>query len=149
MSDQTDGTSSGAGEPQNAATETGMGDATPRPRSVVAEVNRPARVRELIAEYRAEHGLAEGEGGAPAPARAASGDGLDLVVRGARILGEGGFAPREIGVRGGSIVAVEPLGAGLTAREIVQLADDEVLIPGLVDAHVHVNEPGRTEWEGF
>jgi allantoinase len=31
----------------------------------------------------------------------------------------------------------------------VTLADDEVLLPGLVDSHVHVNEPGRTEWEGF
>jgi len=31
----------------------------------------------------------------------------------------------------------------------VTLADDEVLIPGLVDTHVHINEPGRTEWEGF
>jgi allantoinase len=31
----------------------------------------------------------------------------------------------------------------------IQLADDEVLLPGLVDTHVHVNEPGRTEWEGF
>jgi allantoinase len=29
------------------------------------------------------------------------------------------------------------------------LADDEVQLPGLVDTHVHVNEPGRTEWEGF
>src|SRR3984957_13122924 len=26
---------------------------------------------------------------------------------------------------------------------------DKVLLPGLVDSHVHVNEPGRTEWEGF
>ncbi len=26
---------------------------------------------------------------------------------------------------------------------------DLVLLPGLVDSHVHVNEPGRTEWEGF
>ena len=26
---------------------------------------------------------------------------------------------------------------------------DRVLLPGLVDSHVHVNEPGRTEWEGF
>jgi allantoinase len=32
---------------------------------------------------------------------------------------------------------------------VVELADDEVLLPGLVDTHVHVNEPGRTEWEGF
>ena len=29
------------------------------------------------------------------------------------------------------------------------LGDDEVLLPGLVDSHVHVNEPGRTDWEGF
>ena len=28
-------------------------------------------------------------------------------------------------------------------------AGDEVLLPGVVDNHVHVNEPGRTEWEGF
>jgi allantoinase len=34
------------------------------------------------------------------------------------------------------------------AREVI-LADDEVLLPGLIDTHVHVNEPGRTEWEGF
>ena len=32
---------------------------------------------------------------------------------------------------------------------MVVLAADEVLLPGLVDTHVHVNEPGRTEWEGF
>ena len=35
------------------------------------------------------------------------------------------------------------------ATEVIELADDETLIPGLVDTHVHVNEPGRTEWEGF
>jgi allantoinase len=29
------------------------------------------------------------------------------------------------------------------------LGDDEVLLPGLVDTHVHINEPGRTDWEGF
>jgi allantoinase len=33
--------------------------------------------------------------------------------------------------------------------DVVQLEDDCVLLPGLVDSHVHVNEPGRTEWEGF
>jgi dihydroorotase-like cyclic amidohydrolase len=32
---------------------------------------------------------------------------------------------------------------------VVDLAADEVLLPGLVDTHVHVNEPGRTDWEGF
>ncbi len=32
--------------------------------------------------------------------------------------------------------------------EVVE-AGDLVLMPGLVDSHVHVNEPGRTEWEGY
>jgi allantoinase len=31
----------------------------------------------------------------------------------------------------------------------VEDAGDRVVLPGLVDAHVHINEPGRTEWEGF
>lgn len=33
--------------------------------------------------------------------------------------------------------------------ETIALPESQVLIPGLVDTHVHVNEPGRTEWEGF
>ncbi|KAG2176161.1 hypothetical protein INT43_005394 [Umbelopsis isabellina] len=33
--------------------------------------------------------------------------------------------------------------------EIIELKDNQLLVPGLVDAHVHLNEPGRTEWEGF
>ena len=74
---------------------------------------------------------------------------FDLVIRGQRILTTAGLAPREVGVRGGKIVALEPLGNGLAGAEVIELADDETLIPGLVDTHVHVNEPGRTEWEGF
>ncbi|HEX2246371.1 MAG TPA: allantoinase AllB, partial [Arthrobacter sp.] len=73
----------------------------------------------------------------------------DLVIRGERILTTAGVAAREVGVRDGSIVAIEPLGNGLQGRELLELAADETLIPGLVDTHVHVNEPGRTEWEGF
>ena len=46
-------------------------------------------------------------------------------------------------------MAVEPAGTAVEAAEHVRLGDDEVLLPGLVDTHVHVNEPGRTEWEGF
>ena len=74
---------------------------------------------------------------------------FDLVIRGQRILTTAGIAPREVGVRGGKIVAIEPLGNGLAGTEVIELADDETLLPGLVDTHVHVNEPGRTEWEGF
>ncbi len=73
----------------------------------------------------------------------------DLVVRGRRVLTEGGFRSCEVGVSGGTIVAIEPLGAELDGREVVALEDDETLLPGLVDTHVHVDEPGRTEGEGF
>ncbi len=73
----------------------------------------------------------------------------DLVIRARRILTGAGISPREVGVRGGKIAAIEPLGSGLAGAETIELSDDEILIPGLVDTHVHVNEPGRTEWEGF
>ena len=74
---------------------------------------------------------------------------FDLVLRGQQVLAGQGIAPREIGVRDGKIVAVEPYGTGLSGTRVIEVAADEVLLPGLVDTHVHVNEPGRTEWEGF
>lgn len=74
---------------------------------------------------------------------------FDLVIRGHRIFATAGTGAWEVGVRGGVIAAVEPLGTGLSGTREIELATDEVLLPGLVDTHVHVNEPGRTEWEGF
>ncbi len=73
----------------------------------------------------------------------------DVVFRGRKVLTTAGIAAREVGIRDGVIVTIEPLGKGLSGREVIELADDEILLPGLVDTHVHVNEPGRTEWEGF
>jgi allantoinase len=122
---------------------------------VSEDVNDAARVRRLIAEYKREHGLPEDA--VDSPHMGAADDGtfagdqreFDLVIRGRRILTTAGVVAREVGVRGGKIVAIEPLGARLRGREGVELADDETLLPGLVDTHVHINEPGRTEWEGF
>jgi allantoinase len=74
---------------------------------------------------------------------------LDLVVRARRVLRAGGEQECAIGVRDGRIVAISPYDAVLDAATEFQLADDEVLLPGLVDSHVHVNDPGRTDWEGF
>ncbi|GAA1004545.1 allantoinase AllB [Nocardiopsis tropica] len=74
---------------------------------------------------------------------------FDLVVRGRRIITTAGVVAREIGIREGRVVAMEPLGNGLVGRETIELTYDQVMIPGLVDTHVHVNEPGRTDWEGF
>ena len=57
--------------------------------------------------------------------------------------------PVAVRIRDGVITDVSPYDVDAGAAEVVELADDEVLLPGLVDTHVHVNEPGRTEWEGF
>lgn len=86
---------------------------------------------------------------------------VDLVFRG-RVLTEDGIVLRRVAVSGGRIVTVESVsdwasttehtvdgGTTGTDGHVVELAEDEVLVPGLVDTHVHVNEPGRTEWEGF
>ncbi len=74
---------------------------------------------------------------------------LDLLVHAPRAVTPDGEGARTIGVSDGRIVAVDALDADLSAERVVDLGDDEVLLPGLVDTHVHVNEPGRTEWEGF
>ena len=74
---------------------------------------------------------------------------LDTVFRARRVLTTAGIVPRCVGVRDGVIVAIEPYGESLQAPRTVEVRDDEVLMPGLVDSHVHVNEPGRTDWEGF
>jgi allantoinase len=74
---------------------------------------------------------------------------FDLVLRAPRAVTPDGETAVCVGVTGGRIRAVEPLAAALHGARVVELAADEVLLPGLVDTHVHVNEPGRTEWEGF
>jgi allantoinase len=52
-------------------------------------------------------------------------------------------------VAGGRVVDVRALDRSVRGGQVVELGDDVVLLPGLVDTHVHVNEPGRSEWEGF
>lgn len=75
--------------------------------------------------------------------------GHDLVVRARRVVTTAGEVARCIGVIGGTVAAIEPLESELEGDRVVELGDDVVLLPGLVDTHVHVNEPGRSEWEGF
>jgi allantoinase len=78
----------------------------------------------------------------------------ELLIRAARaVTGEAG-APEQslaIAITGGRITAIEPLdGTRLTGViDVLDLDADVVLMPGLVDSHVHVCEPGNTEWEGF
>ena len=75
---------------------------------------------------------------------------VDLVVRAGRAVLPEGTRPAVVTIAGGRITAVGPSEATVPPGvPVVDLADDEVLLPGLVDSHVHVDEPGRTEWEGF
>ncbi|MEU9885555.1 allantoinase AllB [Sphaerisporangium sp. NPDC051011] len=86
-----------------------------------------------------------------------SGDGtpedepFDLIVRSRRVVFPGGERPAAVAVRAGRIAAVLAYDDPAAAGEHTDHADlgDVCLLPGLVDTHVHVNEPGRTEWEGF
>jgi len=77
----------------------------------------------------------------------------DLLIRARRaVTGDADQAERPLAVCviDGRVVAVEPLAdSGLSGRDTLELGEDAVLLPGLVDSHVHVCEPGHTEWEGF
>jgi allantoinase len=73
----------------------------------------------------------------------------DLVIRARRAVVGDAEVSGCVAVAGGRVVAVSAYDDVPVAASVVELAEDEVLLPGLVDTHVHVNEPGRTEWEGF
>ena len=70
------------------------------------------------------------------------------LIRAARMITPAGESAGCVVVRDGRIAAVTGR-ADPGAAQLVELPPDRVLLPGLVDSHVHVNEPGRTEWEGF
>lgn len=72
----------------------------------------------------------------------------DLVLRSRRVVLPDGERPAAVCVSGGHIAAILPYDAPAAAPRDFFLGDLAIL-PGLVDTHVHVNEPGRTEWEGF
>ena len=73
-------------------------------------------------------------------------DRLDLIIRSTRVVTPETTRPASVRIRGGIIVA---LGEWDDVSEQVIDAGDAVVMAGLVDAHVHINEPGRTDWEGF
>jgi len=73
---------------------------------------------------------------------------MSQVFRSNRVLTAEGLRPAAVLVEGERIARVlgwNDVPAGSALRDF----GDAVLLPGLVDSHVHINEPGRTEWEGF
>ena len=76
----------------------------------------------------------------------------DLLIRAPRAVIGRSEEPCVVAVRAGRVADLleyDPPATRKVVAPVVELAADEVLLPGLVDTHVHVNEPGRTEWEGF
>jgi allantoinase len=73
---------------------------------------------------------------------------MDVVVRAERVLLDGELRPAAVAVVDGMIVDVGPIDAVHPGAVDAWLASDTVLLPGFVDSHVHINEPG-TDWEGF
>ncbi|MBI4940051.1 MAG: allantoinase AllB [Actinobacteria bacterium] len=73
---------------------------------------------------------------------------LDLVLRGRRVVTPQGERAASLGVLDGRIVVVGPFDADLPARTVVGYDADVALLPGVVDTHVHLQDPG-TPWEGF
>lgn len=90
---------------------------------------------------------------------------IDLVIRGRRVvlpspelgalrsqtISSPRFhsVPASIHVRNSLIAAIESYEDVPSGCALVEADDECVVMPGLVDSHVHINEPGRTEWEGF
>jgi allantoinase len=73
---------------------------------------------------------------------------MEQAFRSKRVLAPGGVDAATVVVHDGRIASVRhwhDVPAGAKLHDF----GDSVLMPGLIDTHVHINEPGRTEWEGF
>ncbi len=68
---------------------------------------------------------------------------MSLTLRSRRVLLADRLRPASVRVHEGRVAEIGPY--DVAGEDLGELA----LLPGLVDTHVHVNEPGRTEWEGF
>jgi allantoinase len=72
----------------------------------------------------------------------------DQVLRGERVVTDTGVRPAAVVVRDGKVAAVLDVKDVPSGLPVVDVGA-KVLMPGVVDSHAHINEPGRTEWEGF
>src|ERR1700756_2632417 len=72
---------------------------------------------------------------------------LDLSIRGGTVVTAQGVGPANVGVTAGRIVLLDAAET-VAAREEIDATGLHVF-PGIIDSHVHFNEPGRTDWEGI
>src|SRR5438105_8772906 len=130
----------------------GDGDPVPVRRDDVLEQGGAA-CRKPLRDGRRRQRTARGDRSAYALGRRAGlqhhrrvSDTADLAIRGAIVVSDGAYK-RDILVREGRVSALVEAGAATARREID--ARGLLALPGVVDAHVHFNEPGRTDWEGW
>lgn len=69
------------------------------------------------------------------------------MIRGGSVVSPSGVVEQDVGISGGVVAGIEPEMEGSATVEIN--ASGLHVFPGLIDPHVHLNEPGRTHWEGF
>src|SRR5580765_954344 len=72
-----------------------------------------------------------------------------LIIRGRTVVSSDGVGPAAIHIQDEKIIAVRDFADVVAGCEVVEASDNAVVMPGLVDTHVHINSPGRSEWEGF
>lgn len=73
----------------------------------------------------------------------------NLVIRARQVVLPESIVAASIHVTGDTITSIESYDNITADCEIIEADDGSILMPGLIDTHVHINEPGRTEWEGF
>jgi allantoinase len=74
---------------------------------------------------------------------------VDLVIRGRRVVTERGIDPAAVHISRHYVTSISIFEDVPSGAELIDAGPDSIVMPGLVDTHVHVNEPGRTDWEGF
>src|SRR5216684_960704 len=74
---------------------------------------------------------------------------VELVIRGRRVVTKNEIGPASVHVRRGYISSISIFDDVPSGCDLIEAGEGSVVMPGLVDTHVHVNEPGRTDWEGF
>src|SRR5713226_3097335 len=73
----------------------------------------------------------------------------ELVIRGRRVVTKNEIGPASVHVRHGYISSISIFEDVPSGCDLIEAGEGSVVMAGLVDTYVHVNEPGRTDWEGF
>src|SRR5688500_582603 len=73
----------------------------------------------------------------------------NLVIRGKQVVLPASISPASVHISGNTITSIASYDEVPADCELINVTDESFVMAGLVDSHVHINEPGRTEWEGF